>query len=1564
MGINIFEYDMPELKNKLVKKALKIDKSTILKEIRKYPFKPKKGFRRIDTLPLNLITKEINGFAKDDPKLANIILKIWFESEKDLREKVSQELVSLGYLIQPLQFDSNGIKWKCLNETDLLKNGSTTYFAPKGKLLDSYDPTECTLMAISNGWFDCTCQQNGNENIDNSPNINEYDINIPETSEQTYKTEDDISEKKEIPVESGNVEELLNSKTDINNLTTDRITNVIDSSTKYETSKKEIIETFTEISNELLNDVYKIEDIRFTRNYKELRESYEKILSDRKELINDLKIFSDNLNHDYDLNINLSLFSSGKQSLDDLKQIISNISDKLQTVLSTNKKKISELIDNIDEIDRNEITKEIKKIDDRIKNNKFEDFNGTIDLIESTSELISIKIQENNLNSLVKEFENSKSDKLFSKIFNYVYSNSDLKDKFVFYFASSKNIDSCLYLENKMSDFVPEVLSSIDLIVNENCESVYTSILQDSDLINPILKTELGEKYIALLSIYFTALNNQDASYTYIWNVKDSLNEYESIKKIIDKIIHKSSNIFTNYNKQEHLKKLNEIKPFFEKETNRYKILTTITHKVLKEILNNNIFPELEEIFNIIDKSKNESKLLEYKIHLEKNDFALELYNEMSKDQDIDSHNEEFIRQGCLKEIEKIKKELLILIDYKIEEILSIELPSLTQIKNDLTKLISKYPELGIISNKIISSFEIESKAILLEKSNLDSIVEDIILHSNFFAINFTNVCCELIEKDIDNNYLLDKILKDVDNTKDPKEIVEKLVKCSNYTNSSAVINSYGLKDIIIDEENDPVYSEMLYIESRLKDKGNGINQEYFTNKERKRYGKALNILIEEEISQKEFEMLSSREIQEILNNFKTRSLELKNYFFSNKDSYLKETYLTINTGLNLCEKVSDEKIENKIEISNKIFEEIEYLKINNDSTENLKNLLDEFDSDNYNIKAGEKYLQLPLNEIQESINNENFTELGLSIKFWNDLKDSRKEDIDSLLENWFFLKNKSTTYNESQKHDNTRNSLQELSKSLARICNLYITNNDNKIGIEPFEEWRSNKDIPFVFTTKIINPNSEPLNQVIRIYFLTDSQLGSKAYINKIRDHINDKKYNLNSFSLIFLIGDRSKFNKLNTNSTTRDLPILDELALKKIIFANETKKLPKWEFTNLLILTKKISDIQPFKSEGSVNSEVNIFVGRENIIKEMISVPKDFAIFGGRMIGKSSLLYEIKRELKEKGFITIYTAFQGYSDSISAAKSILLELNDLFKNKVDTGFSNLDDFKMKLKQLYNSDVNQPVAIFLDEVDELIVREKDLKEHKLIEIFRDIAHETNHKWIFVFAGFKRMYLEISAKANTYEGLRNPWANFVDSSAKNLTGIENSESLVNHGLKDILGLEFDSSISKLIVNYSSGHPAFLQYFCQCLVDQIKDKIDHNNRRIYLEDVEAVFNKKDDFINFVRRTLVLNLSDFQRLLIFIAADSSVTEFDYELLEKRLKDWLEMVPNSFIIDPQEIEIELELLIITGVIKKSSSTKYKFTHDYYLNILKRIEQINKNVIENLINKITEEKENDNKK
>ena len=76
--------------------------------------------------------------------------------------------------------------------------------------------------------------------------------------------------------------------------------------------------------------------------------------------------------------------------------------------------------------------------------------------------------------------------------------------------------------------------------------------------------------------------------------------------------------------------------------------------------------------------------------------------------------------------------------------------------------------------------------------------------------------------------------------------------------------------------------------------------------------------------------------------------------------------------------------------------------------------------------------------------------------------------------------------------------------------------------------------------------------------------------------------------------------------------------------------------------------------------------------------------------------------------------------------------------------------------------------------------------------------------------------------------------------------------LIDEGLRDILGLDYDKDIIDAIAKYSTGHPAFLQKFCECLVKSIDNRISPKNSRVYMKDVDDVFEKDNEFIRFVKK----------------------------------------------------------------------------------------------------------------
>ena len=181
--------------------------------------------------------------------------------------------------------------------------------------------------------------------------------------------------------------------------------------------------------------------------------------------------------------------------------------------------------------------------------------------------------------------------------------------------------------------------------------------------------------------------------------------------------------------------------------------------------------------------------------------------------------------------------------------------------------------------------------------------------------------------------------------------------------------------------------------------------------------------------------------------------------------------------------------------------------------------------------------------------------------------------------------------------------------------------------------------------------------------------------------------------------------------------------------------------------------------------------------------------------------------------------------------------------------------------------------------------------------------------------------------------------------------------LINEGLRNILGLDYGLDVANRIVDYSTGHPAMLQMFCQCLVNSIDNRVSLTNRTIHLEDVDRIFEENDDFIKFVYSTFRENLSDLQRVIVFFAAFEDWQEFTFSKILHRLKAEIESYKRKLLYSDENILLEFDLLAITGVIKpkEKSGDHYQFSHPYYIRIIKRFDRLDNNEIFELLTSIS---------
>jgi hypothetical protein len=346
--------------------------------------------------------------------------------------------------------------------------------------------------------------------------------------------------------------------------------------------------------------------------------------------------------------------------------------------------------------------------------------------------------------------------------------------------------------------------------------------------------------------------------------------------------------------------------------------------------------------------------------------------------------------------------------------------------------------------------------------------------------------------------------------------------------------------------------------------------------------------------------------------------------------------------------------------------------------------------------------------------------------------------------------------------------------------------------------------------------------------------------------------------------------------------------------------------------------------------------------------------AIYGGRKIGKTSLLNAVRRELQAIGIQTVDVSIEGSEgldvrrlEGLPIAQEILQNL------KIDKACNSLSDFKTLLSSYLHDHPDIKVVILLDEVDRYIKARDDLGQpHDLIHVLRGLYQQNNGQLRFILAGFLELWRQLHGKGKI-AGQETPWFNFV-SHSKTLEGLDSNDAqiIVKQGFQQELGIRLATpSIPRLVVEKTTGHPAFVQKFCERLQ---KRAYDHESDQITEDDVQAVFEDQSDenYISFVNYTLGQNLNSLPQLIVYLLAIEKVNLFNLGNIKMR---GIRFEKGLSVISDTNWKDSLDELLVTSVIKKGPTPgQFTFSVPSYPEILRQFEVTDQEVIFELIKKI----------
>jgi len=355
---------------------------------------------------------------------------------------------------------------------------------------------------------------------------------------------------------------------------------------------------------------------------------------------------------------------------------------------------------------------------------------------------------------------------------------------------------------------------------------------------------------------------------------------------------------------------------------------------------------------------------------------------------------------------------------------------------------------------------------------------------------------------------------------------------------------------------------------------------------------------------------------------------------------------------------------------------------------------------------------------------------------------------------------------------------------------------------------------------------------------------------------------------------------------------------------------------------------DVQPYRTHGTITD--NMFFGRKREIDRMLTdTQRCFAIYGGRQLGKTSLMRRIQELLeRDPRQRTAFVTCEGIDDGLTLGHEILKEFG---LSVVDV--KTVPDFEAAFRD-YLRGQRKNHTVFVDEVDDLVDIDRT-SPHKIFVALRNIHNDQGAKCRFFFAGFKKLYSEFNREYA-------PFTNFAEPHPLGALSKRDALKLIEEPLCQRLGIELRGRARLLdsIYKFTGGHPCYIQKFCKCLIERVAAE---DRLYIFPPDLEHVYGS-DDYRSLVLRNHSDNFRDGKhddtgdvvpKLIVIFAVLEELDRFSQnELLDALHREGIEL-------ESLQLRLELKKLMVTSVLQRHMQ-RYTFTNSAYPRMLRESENL----------------------
>lgn len=494
-------------------------------------------------------------------------------------------------------------------------------------------------------------------------------------------------------------------------------------------------------------------------------------------------------------------------------------------------------------------------------------------------------------------------------------------------------------------------------------------------------------------------------------------------------------------------------------------------------------------------------------------------------------------------------------------------------------------------------------------------------------------------------------------------------------------------------------------------------------------------------------------------------------------------------------------------------------------------------------------------------------------------------------------------------------------------------------------------------YTTRFLAPRSSWLDRDVILYIC----IADKTPPSELEHLALQLDYSRECLNVVFVPQGFARLSRMwkYSSSQSHYLLVGDEL-LSRICGAHDPDGKARHDVPLRQALhqsAESLASIGLFKSEGYVHHRKNIFVGRELALKQLAQQPAS-AIWGGRRTGKTSLLQALSERLRQPSLkggpynvVLVYGDKATGDPDLGIARAIAKDLN---LQEPDT----LEHFGSLMQEVCS---RERVAVLIDEMDRYIQLSREAHGHTsfpLARLLRGLSQRDSHNFKLVYAGFKQLYREVRIRPGADPS--DPFKNILQPVTKDFRDLDLGEvqEFLQIAFVDMLGVEMELAVPRLVTEKTSGHPAFLQRFCERLLARLSRRRHHESHlRLTCEDVEATYleetplgSPETAFIDYVSETLGWNVSHLEHAVLLAmsieirsAGASERREFSGRQIADLLKEWCstDIAPP----DHQDLQNAIHMLSMTKMLTPSgpaADPRYHVTYPAYIDFMSRLEKL----------------------